>query len=328
LQRRRELLVALKKTSFEIEGQPNVATSQHLENLQLSLSALQNSSGIEIKRVSDLKETKIDQWRNAKNKGYVGVPSGFFELNKYLGGWRGSLGIIGGYRGCGKSTLIRQEALCQAQDGYRVAIFTLEDPIDIASACIVGNHKAVSVFHLDIGESSPEKIASMETGFDELKELPLYLIGNAYTLEQIIATTNLLKERYGLDIVYIDHVQCIQPLQLPQMNRNNTMAVYSNRLAAFSKQLNIPVVLASQLSRDCEKESRTPKLSDLRDSGTLEADARQVLLLYAVEANNAETFKLKVAKNNYGVSGVEIDLNRIGGKQRFEPVDGFKDELQ
>jgi replicative DNA helicase len=126
----------------------------------------------------------------------------------------------------------------------------------------------------------------------------------------------MMKREHGIDILWIDHIQLIKPYELPHSNRNNTMAVYSQSIVALAKSLDIPIICLSQLSRDAEKGVRTPRLSDLRDSGTLEQDARQVLLLY----QEKETFKLEIAKNNFGSSGNTVEMIRHSDKQRFEEV--------
>jgi replicative DNA helicase len=107
------------------------------------------------------------------------------------------------------------------------------------------------------------------------------------------------------------------------MSRNDTMAHYSQCIVNMAKRLDIAAVCASQFSRASEKESRKPRLSDLRDSGSLEQDARQIILLYWDA--EADSFMLEVAKNNYGQSGEAVEVIRYGDMQRFEERrhDGF-----
>jgi replicative DNA helicase len=269
---------------------------------------------VDITKIKDHKQGKLDQWKQAKEQGFVGVPSSIKSINSYLGGWRKSLGLIGAYRGTGKSTFIAQEALWQAQQGFKVAIFTLEDPVDMIAARMAGNHGDVSTFHMDIGTYADFHYENIASAFDAIGELPVWIVGKCRTMPQLISTANMLKQRHGLDIIYIDHIQLISPLQLPDMNRTNTLATYSAQLADLAGTLECPVVCASQLSRDCERAERKPKLSDLRDSGSLEQDCRQCLLLYRV----GDDFMLEVAKNNYGISGKDVKMERLDGKQRFE----------
>ena len=317
-QRRRSTIKTLEARLDALKSDANRTTAEHIGALYQALMPLEDTKKINITKLEDHKAAKIEQWTAARSVGYVGIPSCFSELNKLLGGWRKCLGIIGAYRGTGKSTVIRQDALWQAKQGFKVAVFSLEDPADIAAASIVGNHANTCVFHLDIGDARENQLLGMAAAWDHLKDLPLWIINNAYSLDQITATAHLLKQRYGLDIIYVDHIQYISPYQLPGMNRNNTMAVYSAHLSRLAKTLDCAIVAASQFSRLPEQEDRKPRLSDFRDSGTIEQDCRQALILY--RHKDADIYGLEVAKNNYGVSGKEIELERHGEKQRFEPA--------
>jgi replicative DNA helicase len=319
---RRKAIAAIQhaETALYDTGIPE---SDTVGRLEAELIALQVNSGLEITRLHDYKAAKIEQWRAAKGKGFVGIPSVLSQVNKYLGGWRKQImAILGGYRGSGKSTLARQECLGLAKQGYKVALFSLEDPGDIAAASIVGNHAGINIFAMDTGSyGNPLMVDQMASAWEHLKELPLWFVAASMTLDQIIATANLLKRQHGIDILWIDHIQLVKPYELPHMNRNNTMAVYSQAIVGLAKSLDIPIVCLSQLTRAPEQGNRKPMLSDLRDSGTLEQDARQVLLLYRED----KKFQLEIAKNNFGSSGNKIELNRLDGKQRFEEVSEIKE---
>ena len=294
-----------------------IGHSDTVAKLEAELICLQVNNGLEVHRVTDYKDAKIEQWKAAKGKGYVGIPTSFAGVNQYLGGWRKQvMAILGGYRGCGKSTLARGECYWLSKDqGYKVALFSLEDPGDQAAASIVGNHANMSTFSLDTGSYGDIlAISKMATAWDSLADLPLWIVAASMTCDQIVATATMLKREHGIDILFVDHIQLIKPYELPHTNRNNTLAVYSQMICALAKTLDIPVVCLSQLSRAPEQGKRKPQLSDLRDSGTLEQDARQVLLLY----RENEKFQLEVAKNNFGVSGKAVELKRIDGRQRFE----------
>lgn len=308
------LALAMNMVNKLKEEQPcDEVTMEFWNNIQ----SVQSDNLVQITKVGDHKEGKFEQWRSAKERGYVGVPSSMPSVNGYLGGWRKCLGMIGAYRGTGKSTFIASEGLWQAKQGFRTAIFTLEDPDDMVAAKIVGNHADISTFALDTGHFSEQQLDAMGQAWDNLKDLPLWIVRKAISVPQIISTASMLKQRYGLDICYIDHMQLISPLQLPNMNRNNTLSTYSSQLANMATELDCAVICASQLSRDCEKEGRKPRLSDLRDSGSLEQDCRQCLMLY----ETTEGFCVDIAKNNYGVSGKTVSVDRVDGRQRFVEID-------
>jgi len=315
-ERKRDMLEVLRVNHKLLNE--DLPLDEALRRVQAALIELTDTNGVDVQTIGDLRQSKIDQWTRAQSDGFIGVPFTLPTVNRSLGGWRkGCVGIIAGYRGEGKSTLLRQQCLDLAKDGRKVALFTLEDPADIAAASMVGNHANISVFGLDTGRCNPGNLVQIDGEWKRL-DIPLYIISGSLGINEIDSTSQLLKMKHGIDIVFIDHVQYITPLILKGMSRNDTMAHYSQRCSALSKKLDIPIVLASQLSRDSEKQNRTPKLSDLRDSGTLEQDARQILLLYY--DGEADHHILEVAKNNFGESRKQIGVKRIDGRQRFEEV--------
>lgn len=298
--------------------QENSDVNECISQMIAELLSVSTGSDIAINNPDHYRKEKMEQWTLAKNKGFVGIPSEFPLVNQWLGGYRrGVMAIIGAYRGTGKSTLLAEEALAMAKKGYKVAMFTLEDPADIVSARMAGNESGVSVYFCDIGTAYDSQLEEINKAWKTLAGLPLFISQNAYSLADITSAAQYLKDTKGLDIMMIDHIQYITPQQLPHMNRNGTIGVYSQGLATLAKKLDCSVLVASQLSRDCEKDNRTPRLSDLRDSGTLEADARQVMLLYKMQNGLEPAYVLEIAKNNYGISGKRIQLSRQDGKQRF-----------
>jgi replicative DNA helicase len=183
---------------------------------------------------------------------------------------------------------------------------------------MVGNHASEDVFSLDVGKSDTRVIDKMDKAWQEIADLPLWIIAHPMAMPDIMATSHLLKSRFDVDIIFIDHIQFILPYQLPGTNRNNTIAAYSQQIVGIAKTLDVAVVVASQLSRDAEKSNRPPRMSDLRDSGTIEQDARQIVLLYW--DNEVKHHIINVAKNNYGIAREDINVRRLDGRQRFEEI--------
>jgi len=279
---------------------------------------LNESKKIEVQTLQDLQTDKIEQWKKAKDVGFVGIPSGFRYINQYLGGYRkGVHTVLGGFRGEGKSIWSRQECLTMAKQNIPVLLLSLEDPADVAAAGIVGNYGGFSVFRHDIGHGNDESIRKADQAWDNIAGLPLYITSQPMNINQICATVNTIKARFGIQIVFLDHLQYI--LSHKKFNsRNEEVGYYSQQICALARRLNIAFVSLSQFSRVAEREKRKPRLSDLRDSGTIEQDARAVLLLYW--DSKREKHLLRVAKNNYGPSGVEIILERHGERQRFDEL--------
>ena len=300
---RRELVRIMQEGLKSAQGQSD-STEDVLAKMQVEFMGLGGATSIPIKKVGDFMDEKIKQWEGAKNQGFVGIPSCFPKLNEYLGGWRdGCFGIMAGFKG----------------EGKKVALFSLEDPGDVAASGIVGNHAGVSTFRMDIGKYTDTDIQKMTDAWAEIKDIPLYIVSASMDMPQVMTTATLLKARYDIDIMFMDHIQFVSPYRLKGSSRNDTVAMYSQQCVSLSKNLDIPVVGVSQLSRSAEKENREPILSDLRDSGTLEQDARQILMLFWDGEKGHHV--LKVAKNNYGVSREAIALRRLDGLQRFEMIE-------
>jgi len=309
-----------RKLSTHLSSATEALTSQKgvdvMESLQTQLAGLGEHGGFEVRRLGDYAESVNERWTCAKTSGVVGVPCSLAGVNRYLGGWRpGVMGIIAGYRGEGKSTLIRQDACWQAKEGAAAALLSLEDPGDIAASRIVCASARTSAFSLDVGKCADSVQVRTMQEWSEIGDLPLYIVDVPLNMGQIEQVLTMLVARHGIKIAYVDHIQFISPYTLPHKSRNDTVATYSARMVALAKRLNIPIVCASQLSRDCEKQGRKPRLSDLRDSGTIEQDSRQILLLYWEGEQDCHI--IEVAKNNYGVSGKEVEVDRISDEQRF-----------
>jgi len=314
-----EAINLMRKYAKAITSEKDKKAAELISPMLAEITALSAKDSLNICKASAYREDKMRQWHESRNRGFVGIPSVFPSVNRYLGGFRrGVLCIIGAYRGTGKSTLMRQEAVNMAQQGFSVALFSLEDPPDIASAGMAGALADVSVYFCDIGDASDFQLEKISAAWKTMESLPLYLVQNANTMTEIVNACNYIKETKGLDVIMIDHIQYISPQQLPHTNRTGTMAIYSQELSNLAKRMDSAIIVASQFSRDCERENRKPRLSDLRDSGTLEADARQVMLMF--QDKTTQAFDLDVAKNNYGISGKTIHLNRLDGKQKFEEI--------
>jgi len=294
-----------------------------VDGLYSTIVKVTSSTGVEILQPCDALEDTKDRWERAARGEVVGIPFNVAPtVNKCLGGWRrGCMSIIGAYRACGKSTIIRQDAIENAKRGNNVLLFSLEDPKDIALSRMAGYVAGESIFELDKGNSA--QLTKVVDAWETMRELPIRVVANPCSIAEIMSIAEMVNARYKLDIIYIDHIQYVYPLILPSMSRNDTMAHYSQCIVNMAKRLDIAAVCASQFSRASEKESRKPRLSDLRDSGSLEQDARQIILLYWDA--EADSFMLEVAKNNYGQSGEAVEVIRYGDMQRFEERrhDGF-----
>lgn len=312
---RRESLFMLKKSLVEMQESETARDKLNDILSQLtSMQAGQASRSSHVHHITHHRAEKVEQWRSANNVGFVGLPSSIEALNTALGGYRRKvMCIIGGYRGEGKSLFMRQELYSMARRGFKTLLVTLEDPEDMAAAVVAGHAARSSVFSLDVGKASPFQIDQIDRVWSGMDGLPMWT-ASARTIEDITTICLSHKARHGLDAVGIDHIQYISPYIRPRLDRNGTIALYSNAICNLLKDIDSAGLVASQFGRSAERDSRRPRLSDLRDSGTIEQDCRQALLL----SRDGEGHILEVAKNNFGPSGIDIGLTRIGREHRFE----------
>lgn len=301
---------------LESEG---ATLDQIIQTAQQRIHELATQGGAKIKTLASDRQAKVDSWKAAqRGEGVVGIPTPWDLINDCLGGLRPRImSVLGAYRGTGKSSMARQIVFHAAMHhGIPAALISLEDPSDIASAHIASMHGRFSPFHLDRGDSNvtPEQA---DREWQSIQHLPIQIYDRPSTISQIENACTAMVASAGAKLIVIDHIQYILP-ERNHKSRNEEVANYSMRLAALAKRLDCHILVCSQLSRDSEKNEREPRLSDLRDSGAIEQDARQVMLLYTdpetnikdAQGNEHPLFILHVAKNNYGKAGDKIVFMR------------------
>ena len=265
---RRNIVKAMRTAAGKLVD-VNYNTADVMNEYESEAGSTLSIPDMQIRQIGEYREAKLDQWTRAQKIGYVGVPCHIAEITAALGGWRhGCLSIFGGYRGTGKSTFLRSDAKFNAKAGRPVALFSLEDPGDIAAASMACDEADVDSLDLDTGLAIPIVMEKADAAWKRIGALPLYLVAERSTIQNIIAASTMLKMRHKIEAVYIDHIQYIVPLLLPHKSRNDTIATYSSELCNMAKRLNVAVICASQLNRSSEHENRKPRLSDLRDCVT------------------------------------------------------------
>lgn len=269
----------------------------------------------------------------ALNKGHVaGVSTGFTDLDKVLLGMRaGSLNIVGARPGVGKTSFALSLALNAARAGASVVFFSLEMSGSEIATRLMCAEARVSNEDVRSGNIQEDMWAPMAEAAQRLSMLDFIVDDTAGTNVVEIRT----KARRALHnkengLVIVDYLQLINPVG---RNKNDTMAnaigEISRSLKILAKDLSVPVIALSQLSREVEKRpDKRPMLSDLRDSGSIEQDADTVMFidrsLTEDEANDERhdrpplgTANIIVAKNRAGRSGVDVPLAFIASRTAF-----------
>jgi len=266
----------------------------------------------------------------------AGLPTGFLNLDKKLKGLRnGEMIVLAARPSMGKTSLAMNIAECVAlgRDIYNrpmkgdhnrphsVAIFSLEMSTESLAMRMLCGRAGVPGFQIDQGMISAKKHhQQLVKAASELSKAPLY-VDDAGGLDvmDIRARARRLKKRYNIELVVIDYLQLCNCREFARQGRQIETSQISGQIKAMAKELNIPVMVLSQLSRAPEQrgdKSEKPKLSDLRDSGAIEQDADVTLLLRRPSrmTEKAEEYDDKllaivdVAKHRNGPTG-EVRLN-------------------
>jgi len=248
--------------------------------------------------------TAIDMASAAyKRDGHLsGIASGLSDLDRLMGGLQPSdLIIIAGRPGMGKTSLVTNIAFNVARawrgeiqpdgttktvNGGIVGFFSLEMSAEQLATRIIAEQSGVPSSDIRRGRITEGQFASIVEASREMNRVPLYVDQTGgLGIGQLAARARRLKRQRGLDLLIIDYIQLLQgSSRRGSENRVQEVTEITNQLKALSKELNVPVLALSQLSRQVEnRDDKRPQLSDLRESGSIEQDADVVLFVYREE---------------------------------------------
>jgi replicative DNA helicase len=262
-----------------------------------------------VKHVEDLK---------ARNKGQkvflTGVPSGFEDIDKKTAGFqRGDLIIIAGRPSMGKTSFALNIAENAAiRYDHHVAILSLEMSKEQLALRLLCSQTEVPLYRVRSGNLSNEEFNMIPRKLRDLYKAPILIDDTAApTVLEIRAKCRRLKSENKLDLVVIDYLQLIRTSGRTE-NRVQEISQISRSLKALAKELDVPVIALSQLSRAVEQRTgkdKRPQLSDLRESGALEQDADLVMFVFREEMYNRDDPKLRgkaeilISKQRNGPTG-------------------------
>jgi replicative DNA helicase len=227
-----------------------------------------------------------------------GITTGLNSINSKVGGLHNSdLVILAGRPGMGKTALVTNIAFNAAQRwlreqedgipadkgvGAKVAFFSLEMSADQLATRILAEQSGISAELLRMGKISREDFRELSRASRELQELPLYIDDTpALTIAALRTRARRLQRQKGIGLIIVDYLQLLQGSGRSNDNRVNEISEISRGLKTLAKELSVPVIALSQLSRAVEqREDKRPQLSDLRESGSIEQDADMVWFVY------------------------------------------------
>lgn len=263
----------------------------------------------------------------------VGVPTGFIDLEKLVGGFQpADLIIVAGRPGTGKTSLALTIADHAARNhGLCVALFSLEMPAQQVVQRLVSGATGIESQRLRTGEITEEELASVTRAMGELSETSIYIDDTpAIAPMEVRSKARRLHAEHTTDLVIVDYLQLMQA-GVRMENRVQEVSYISRQLKSLASELNVPVLACSQLSRAVESRvDKRPLLSDLRESGSIEQDADVVMFIYREEMYVEDTFKpniadIIVAKHRNGPTG-QISLRFMKEQTRFENLEPLRDD--
>ena len=292
---RRELIkiseLVLHQVSNDIE--PSSSGEEIIQNTEKSLFDLAERGHFNqsfMKFESALKQT-IEMAKSAyqNEEGIVGVPTGLTDLDSRLGGMhKQDLIIIAGRPSMGKTALATNIAFHAAKNIEKkevkstVAFFSLEMSSEQLSTRILSEQSKIRSNDIRRGKVSEKEFEQFIEASKNIFELPLYIDETpAITIAAISNRSRRIKRLFGLELIVVDYIQLMKSSGKKEYNRVQEISEITQGLKALAKELNVPVLALSQLSRAVEqRDDKKPQLADLRESGSIEQDADVVMFVY------------------------------------------------
>jgi len=286
-----------------VDTSESVDPKSQIEEAEVALYRVAEEGGEQtgVKTFAQATALALDMAEKALNSGghVSGITTGLESLNAKIGGLHPSdLLILAGRPGMGKSSLATNIAYNAArrlvrdmEDGIEpaksvgaaVAIFNLEMSSDQLATRILAEQSGISSENLRMGRISQQEFRNLARAAADLQNLPLYIDDTpALTIAALRTRARRLKRQRGIGLIIVDYLQLLQGGgKGGDANRVQEISEISRGLKQLAKELHVPVVALSQLSRAVEqREDKRPQLSDLRESGSIEQDADMVLFIY------------------------------------------------
>ncbi|WP_166415877.1 replicative DNA helicase [Cochlodiniinecator piscidefendens] len=344
---RRELIglgrdIADKATSVEVLSEPK----EQIVEAEQALYALgeqgQADSGFQSFLSAVTEAVNVANAAYQRDGGLAGVSTGLADMDKMLGGLHKSdLLILAGRPSMGKTSLatniafnvakaykkgIRHDGTEGAINGGVVGFYSLEMSADQLASRILSEASRVPSHQIRRGDMNEEEFRRFVDAAKSLEACPLFIDDTpALPISQLAARARRLKRTHGLDLLVIDYLQLCRGTKAGD-NRVNEISEVTMGMKAIAKELNIPVIALSQLSRQVEnRDDKRPQLSDLRESGSIEQDADVVMFVYRGEyykerEQPADHELDKMAAWQEEMEQLHGKAEVIFGKQRHGPI--------
>ena len=274
-------------------------------------------------------------------QGIVGVPTGLTELDEKLGGLHKSdLIIIAGRPSMGKTALATNIAynvsknILKRQEKSSVAFFSLEMSSEQLSTRILSEQAKIKSNDIRRGKVTEEEINRYIETSRNIYDLPLYIDETpAITISSLSNRARRIKRLFGLSLIVVDYIQLMRASLSKNEGRVQEISEITQGLKALAKELSVPVLALSQLSRAVEqRDDKQPQLADLRESGSIEQDADVVMFVYReeyyLERKQPKLGSIEHAEWQSKMNDVNGLADIILGKQRHGPTGTVKVEFE
>ncbi len=344
---RRELIrlggdISAKAARVDVDSEPREQIVEAEQALYRLGEQGQSNSGFQsfLKAVTDAVQVANAAFQ--REGGLAGLSTGLSDLDRKLGGLhRSDLLILAGRPSMGKTSLATNIAFNIAKayrkgtlpdgsegavDGGVVGFFSLEMSAEQLAARILSEASEVPSEQIRRGDMTEAEFRRFVDAAKALEACPLYIDDTAaLPISQLAARARRLKRTHGLDVLFVDYLQLVRPASAKD-SRVNEVSEITQGLKAIAKELDIPVVALSQLSRQVEnRDDKRPQLSDLRESGSIEQDADVVMFVfreeyYAEREKPSEDRLDDMAEWQARMERLHGRAEVIIGKQRHGPI--------
>ena len=322
--RQRSITRKLMKANSEIselisnpQGQDGASLLDKAESMIFALNDETNQNDQNLQSMRELIPSTMDRLHELSNKsgGLIGSSTGYKDLdNKLQGLQNGDLIVVAGRPSMGKTSLamnVAENVLLDSESNGSVLIFSLEMPGESLTTRLLSGMTKLNQQNVRSGMLKDDELRILFQQSEKLKNLPLWIDDSSILspMELRAKARRLARtEKDGLSLIVVDYLQL---MQVPGSfeNRVNQISEISRSLKSLARELSIPVIALSQLSRAVEQRNdKQPMMADLRDSGAIEQDADVILFIYRDEVYNKED------PSNKNLAKIII------GKQRNGPI--------
>lgn len=321
----RQLLGAADRIRETVESIGS--TSEKLASAQSAVMSISESvASRQPKVMKEVLSSAVDVLTQRSSGNVRCLPTSFRDLDRQLaGGLRpGNLIVLAGRPGMGKTSLAVNIGYQVAGSGVPVLVLSLEMPEQELADRLIAQAGSVYLSSVLAGEMEGETGERIMAGVSRLHEIPLVIDDQGgLSLFDVSSKARIVKRKHGLGLLVIDYLQLMTG---EGDNRNQQIEQITRGLKALAKELDIPVIALSQLSRKCEERTnKRPMNSDLRESGAIEQDADVILFVYRDEEYNPNspdkgTAEIIISKNRQGQNGM-VRMAYQGCYTRFTDLD-------